>query len=82
MDREQFLSGKEKALIISFLADNSVDTAEFNMADDLLSDKPLISSLTSLSYSWTEFISLKRTYEAGQTFVKKSKLKSDIENIE
>ena len=54
-DREEFPSGKEKALIISFLSDVCVDTLEFNMANDLLSDKPLISSLTSLAYSWTEF---------------------------
>ena len=52
------------------------------MANDLLSDKPLISSLTSLAYSWTEFTRLKGEYEKRQTLIKKSKLKTQRDNIE
>ena len=48
--REEFLSGKERSLITSFLGDIPMDRNKFFGATDLVSDQPLISCLTSLTY--------------------------------
>ena len=66
---------------MSFLTDACVDTREFENANDLLNDKPLIFSLTSLAYTYTEFFSLKKQYDNGQTFNKKSNLKSQLDEV-
>ena len=83
LGRESYLAAKEKTLITSLLesfspADNST---VFFAASDIANDKTFISSLTALAYRWSEFDSLKMLYEKGKSFLKKSQLKTELENI-
>ena len=83
LGRESYPSTKETNLLKTFLEDiqPGFSTAFFE-APDLKNDKQFMSILITFAYRCNDFLHLKRSYETGKVFEKKSQLKTTLKDIE